>query len=515
MRKRHETAARGDSALEADRSRVRRWSLAGCGASLLWLVLHAVAPGFLPEVAWIPGAITLTLGSWAARRTARSGGLVPAGRRFWNHIALATLLVIPGSCLLNGINTHVLPPAVPVLVAAVTPIAAALLLVIWALLRLPSTHRAPGEALRLGLDAATVMVVAATVLWEFQIRPMIGSDPQLRTVIGPLVLCVICLGAVLAVVKLVLAGTDAVASRSLQALGLLVLIGALSSAVTRLLENDDRWLGVGPLVSTVEGALVAWAALRSPEPSAGSRGRRRRFSFLPYAAVAAIDVLLITTLTGRVSASVVIGSIVVTALVVGRQILAFLDNGRLIDSLHEHRRMLEYQATHDPLTGLANRALFYDSVSAACAATPDAAPPAVLLIDLDGFKPINDTLGHAAGDALLIEVARRLERAVRQDDRVARLGGDEFAVLLPGADDARATGIADRILGALQEPVRTHGATVRVGASIGIAAYTDGDDAESLTRHADLAMYRAKAAGKNRYATHGAEGDPLAALAVP
>ncbi|MDI6104783.1 diguanylate cyclase [Actinoplanes sp. NEAU-A12] len=485
-----------------DRRLISTGLLAACGASALWLVVQALAPGWLPNIAWVPGGFALVLGACAAWRIARPGAVTVAGRRFWAQIAVGTALVTPGACLINAVNSGAVRATTANLVVAASFVAVALLLTIWALLRLPVADHARGQAVRLGLDAATIMVVAATVLWEFQVRPMIGSDPQLRTVIGPLLVCVICLGAVLAVVKLMLSGTDAVSIRSLQALGLLVLIGALGSAVTRILENEARWLGVGPLISTVEGVLVVWAALQPPAAVAVPADRRSTFSVMPYVAVAAIDVLLLShTVSGRQNTALVIGSVLVTTVVVGRQIFAFRANADLIDSLREHRRMLQHQATHDPLTGLANRALFYEQVSVACARHDTA----VLLLDLDGFKPVNDTLGHAAGDELLIEVARRLRDAAPRPWLVARLGGDEFAVLLPSADQETAREAADRIIAAMQPPVDTHGVTLQVRMSIGIAAYTDGDDAESLIRHADLAMYEAKAAGKNRHATYTAE----------
>ncbi|AEV84554.1 putative signaling protein [Actinoplanes sp. SE50] len=493
----HRSAPRGDQRF------VWAGLLAACATSALWLVVQALNPGWLPNVAWIPGGVTLLLGAWAAWRIARRGAASADGRRFWTQIAIGTALVTPGACLINAVNTGALPAAAAVLVVAVSFIAVALLLMIGALLRLPVADRARGQAVRLGLDAATIMVVAATVLWEYQVRPMIGSDPQLRTVIGPLLVCAICMGAVLAVVKLMLAGTDAVSVRSLQALGLLVLIGALASALTRILEHDARWLGVGPLISTVEGVLVVVAAGQPPAAAGAAADRRSTFSVMPYVAVGVIDsLLLIHTLNGRQNTAMVIGSVLVTVVVVGRQIIAFRDNTHLIDSLREHRRMLQHQATHDPLTGLANRALFYEDVSAACA-QHDAT---VLLLDLDGFKPVNDTFGHAAGDALLVEVGRRLRDTAAQAQRVARLGGDEFAVLLPSSDQDTARTAADRIIAALRPPIATHGVTLPVRMSIGIAVYTDGDDAESLIRHADLAMYEAKAAGKNRHATYTAEG---------
>ena len=163
---------------------------------------------------------------------------------------------------------------------------------------------------------------------------------------------------------------------------------------------------------------------------------------------------------------------------------------------------LAFQAAHDALTGLANRALFLDRVTVALERTRrDPGAVAVLLLDLDRFKVVNDSMGHSVGDVLLVAVAERLRGVVRPGDTVARLGGDEFTMLcesLNGEIDAVA--IADRIMAALEEPFEAHGSEFFVTASIGIAVATGEDQtAESLIRDADTAMYRAKAAGKNRW----------------
>jgi diguanylate cyclase (GGDEF)-like protein len=163
-------------------------------------------------------------------------------------------------------------------------------------------------------------------------------------------------------------------------------------------------------------------------------------------------------------------------------------------------RELVRQALTDPLTGLANRALFNDRVVHALArAGRDPGRVATMLIDLDGFKLVNDGLGHGAGDAVLVAVADRLRNAVRDGDTVARLGGDEFAVLL---EDVRtpeeANAAALRMLAALATPVSAP-TEVFVGASIGVATATTEDDAGTLLRHADIAMYIAKARGKGQH----------------
>jgi diguanylate cyclase (GGDEF)-like protein/PAS domain S-box-containing protein len=158
---------------------------------------------------------------------------------------------------------------------------------------------------------------------------------------------------------------------------------------------------------------------------------------------------------------------------------------------------LRRQANTDPLTGLLNRTAFSDRLAAATEAIDADAPPAVLFVDVDDFKTVNDTLGHAAGDDLLVTVASRLTADVRADDVVARLGGDEFAVLLTFADGERLRDVADRLLTALRVPMELAGTTVTVTASIGGALGAPGDTAERLLHSADTAMYSAKRSGKD------------------
>jgi diguanylate cyclase (GGDEF)-like protein/PAS domain S-box-containing protein len=164
---------------------------------------------------------------------------------------------------------------------------------------------------------------------------------------------------------------------------------------------------------------------------------------------------------------------------------------------------LQRLAHFDTLTGLPNRKLFMDRLSQALArARRDGTPLAVLFCDLDGFKRINDTLGHAQGDDLLREVAVRLQRRIRDGDTVARFGGDEYTIILSQLTRAGdAALVARKLLGELSSPIQLGGMTVQVTASIGIAIWPrDGDDQEALVRCADMAMYRAKALGPNELA---------------
>jgi diguanylate cyclase (GGDEF)-like protein len=158
-------------------------------------------------------------------------------------------------------------------------------------------------------------------------------------------------------------------------------------------------------------------------------------------------------------------------------------------------------ARHDALTALPNRTLFLDRVQqAVLRSRRSSAAIAVLFLDLDGFKGVNDRFGHAEGDELLKVVSARLASCVRAGDSVARLGGDEFAVLVEGVDDvAELDELCQRVLQSLRAEVVIHGHEVVVGASIGVAVADADDDAAGLLRNADMAMYRAKALGKDRY----------------
>ncbi len=168
---------------------------------------------------------------------------------------------------------------------------------------------------------------------------------------------------------------------------------------------------------------------------------------------------------------------------------------RVTTRVRRQMEEIEHQAFHDALTELPNRALFHDRVEQALrAARRTGGCVAVMVMDLDRFKEVNDTLGHECGDRLLVQAGHNLRRPLRAADTVARLGGDEFGVLAPGlagADDALA--LAERLRGALEQPHRIAGVEVDVDASIGIALFPrDGEDVATLLRHADIAMYMSK-----------------------
>ena len=173
-----------------------------------------------------------------------------------------------------------------------------------------------------------------------------------------------------------------------------------------------------------------------------------------------------------------------------------------ITEIKERQEKIEHMAYHDPLTALPNRQLFYDRISVAIKHSQrNKLKISVLFIDLDNFKKINDSYGHAVGDMLLKQVAQNIKHSCRSDDTVARIGGDEFAALLPEIETEKdIIEIAKRIVSLLAQPYEIEGHKCYIGASIGITVYpTDGKTPDDLIKNADIAMYSAKTVGKNRY----------------
>lgn len=179
--------------------------------------------------------------------------------------------------------------------------------------------------------------------------------------------------------------------------------------------------------------------------------------------------------------------------------------GLLADVTDRRQTMseFEYLAHHDTLTGLPNRAAFWDAVRRIL---DEGRPAALVLVDLDHFKPVNDDHGHDFGDRLLIEVAARLRSTVRRSDIVARLGGDEFALLCPDFHGGRDERIVVRVLAALAEPYQIQGRHIGISASAGIASIGPGESSDQLYARADGALYAAKRAGRNRVVTAGGPG---------
>lgn len=197
-------------------------------------------------------------------------------------------------------------------------------------------------------------------------------------------------------------------------------------------------------------------------------------------------------------------AVIVTPFVVFQAVVGYQQTTlELLDQVHKQRDQIQQLATHDQLTGLPLPSLAADRLQVALHAARRAGKKvALLFIDLDDFKRVNDTLGHEAGDHALKEIARRLLKSIRAEDTAARVGGDEFIVVVGGLPDDRVPAqIAERAIRAISAPIDYAGQQTSVGVSIGIGLFPDhADDAQSLRRAADAAMYRMKRTGTNQFA---------------
>jgi diguanylate cyclase (GGDEF)-like protein len=251
------------------------------------------------------------------------------------------------------------------------------------------------------------------------------------------------------------------------------------AVTTSLWDGVPRWTIARELYGFPVAVLVG---LSVDEQMAGARAQMR--VTLTWAVFGSLLVVILTGLLGRMSWQLVQARV------------------REGEAKLKHAQRVEYLAYHDGLTGLPNRSMFSKVLNQSISeAHRYDRRLAVAFLDLDRFKQINDTLGHEAGDQLLKEVGARLKGCVRDSDTVARLGGDEFVVLLPELKDEKyAAIVAQKILAAAAKPFSLMGQEFRVTASIGISTYPqDGQDEQTLTKNADIAMYQAKAEGKNNF----------------
>ncbi len=252
-----------------------------------------------------------------------------------------------------------------------------------------------------------------------------------------------------------------------------------SNLITFKEDGIRRYISARPLHNY---PLVVIAGLSQAEQLAVTQHKRE--NYLQWAAGGSIMSVLLIGILGYMS----------TQLAQSRR--------RALQAQIEHAERIEHLAYHDALTSLPNRSLFAKLLEQAIQQGQRYQRQfAVLFLDLDRFKHINDTLGHAAGDQLLREVSQRLRDCLRASDTVARQGGDEFVILLPEFQDSTfVVTVAEKILAAVDRPFMLHGKEFQVTTSIGISLFPqDGMDEQSLTKHADLAMYRAKELGKNKY----------------
>jgi diguanylate cyclase (GGDEF)-like protein len=451
-----------------------------------WFVVNLVHPAGPAWLLWVTMPFYGPLVSVVFWRTSRQASLAEPTRRFWRHLTPVPALVGAGQMAQTyELLTHPVQRASdngPVLLVLE---GLAVVFLSYALIRLPMGESRPGAATRKALDSGTAALAAGVFIWRFGTSATVRSGLT-ADVVASLVLALLAIIAVFALAKAVLADYAALDSRGLKLLAVAVLSGVLMPMLQPLIADGRLWVTQVnlPMIFCL-GALAAQSQWTAATGRARVK-RRRTYSVMPYTAVAAVDGLLVWEAWrgGDDLFSVVCGAVLLTGLVVFRQVTALRDNDRLVERL-------DHAATHDALTGLGNRALFHQRLDTALAAG-DGHPVQVALIDLDGFKEVNDSLGHEAGDLLLVTVAAALRECVRSGDTAARLGGDEFVLVLDGADRAEADRMADRLAGALRAPVMAAGQRLQVRASIGIAGGVAGDDPAALLRRADAAMYAAK-----------------------
>ncbi|MFI5496102.1 EAL domain-containing protein [Actinoplanes sp. NPDC051859] len=473
-----------------------------------------------PAWGWAPAIVATGLAGWACWRTAKAPGLGAVTARVWRSLAVVCVFVILG---VAGDTRHyaVHPGTIDQEHDVPTSIAYALAMVVllWTLLWLPLSTRAREDRVivRFLLDAATVTVTLGIFSWYFITQVFDAWGDGDGTTVPIIAVTALGLVGSLAFVKVAVSGFGGLDRVALRLLAVGAAVSAAGGPLFPIFADPQP--GVSGSMMFVPATLlcVVFAAdrqrraahLEVPVPQGDS------FSIVTYVAVACTDGLLLVVGSGagQVVLTVALAAVVLTALVVARQINALAENGRLLRrvdasliELNSFQDQLEHRATHDALTDLANRTLFEQRTREALAAADGSGTEAdtlsLALIDLDDFKAINDRLGHAVGDALLVVVADRLREAVRVDDVVARLGGDEFGLLLHGLRSDEATEVLDRIAESLTRPVDALGYDLLVKASIGLAEVWPDASPQELLRRADLAMYAAKERGKGRHAVY-------------
>ncbi|GID30759.1 GGDEF domain-containing protein [Paractinoplanes brasiliensis] len=471
------------------------WVLTGC----LLILTAAGDANRQVQLFWLfqpPLDLVLVYSSWRVYRIST----MPA-RRFWAVLTLvaATFTIGDTSQVVLALRGHDQWSTVggPIQSGC---FAVGVGVLIVAMLAHPMPGRSRREMLAFWLDAATVLIGGAVVAWCFAVAP---SEPG--NVLSTLVSGAVILTSGFAAVKLVLSG-----NAPMHRFAALPMIGSavvntigffLAPAADGPMPAHVYAVRLLPSMLILIGPRLQEIVVRDSEATTSGTRRRKPYSLLPYGSIAVAFASVLVVLPDKPSTRLwgaLTGLGLIFALVVCRQLAAFHDNTRLIErldatlaELREHEVRLRRQAETDGLTGLANRTHFHDQVAPALPGRIG-----VLLIDLDGFKAVNDTLGHAAGDTLLIGVAEKLRSSVRPGDLAARLGGDEFAVLLRDCDTGEAVRTADRILAALEEPIPFEGTAVHANASIGVACAAPGDDVGGLLHRADTAMYAAKRDGK-------------------
>jgi diguanylate cyclase (GGDEF)-like protein len=468
----------------------------------LLLLVHATLEGgsltqsFLYDIVGASAVAMVFVGVWQNR---------PDRRLPWILMAVGQGLFVAGDLLWNWyeiVGEDPFPSMADALYLAGYPfIALGLMLLI---------RRRLGDGDRGGLlDAAILTTAAAIMSWTFLMQPQLGTTDvdslslaiSLAYPIADLLLIGVAMG---------LLTTPGARTASFRILGASLALLLVADQVYALQTFEGTYVSGSPLDSVylVSYLLFGAAALhpsmrRLTEPHPVTVTWLGPVRLICLAAAMVTGPLLVTIGPAADSGLVVVaaGTALLSLLVLAR--LAGLV-GILARDVAKRRALeaqLSYQAFHDPLTGLVNRRRFVEAAESALGSGSMPGSVAALFLDLDDFKTVNDSLGHAAGDELLVAVADRIRNGLRASDMAARLGGDEFGILLrdiPNASFAKA--VADRLLENLDQPFTVAGVSVEVGASVGIAVDSPSmRTVDDLLGDADVAMYQAKALGKGRH----------------
>jgi diguanylate cyclase (GGDEF)-like protein len=495
-----------------------RLTLSGTAVAVLLgfalLALYPITHVGSPAIGHLNGGLSLTLTTATIHLMCAQTELDRAARRFWRRLEAGMGLMGVGFLLAGfSLTSKPIPldvtPQFPAYV--MLPLVVGVSVYLWALVWLPVGARNRMDRVRLAVDGVTAVLGGAAIVWYFGVHPVLAHDgSQTFSALGMLGSCV---PAAVLVIKVFLNNGGPVERRALRLLAWSAVCATVSGTLLAVVPYTMAKLTSSLVLLPLSGTLVAAAAYYQLTGSPAGSINRPKPRILPYLAVFTVIGLLLRVAVdpigwgGRI---VILAAVAIIALVVLQQFLAIRENTSLLRNLRGQEERLHHEATHDSLTGLANRALFDERLRAAASGSH---PVGVLLIDLDDFKTVNDTLGHGTGNDLLIAFADIVRGAIRADDLAARLGGDEFAVLLTGdVSDA----VAHRLLEALQAPVTAGGHQLVVKASIGGAVAQPHDGPEDLLRHADVAMYEAKSRGKAGYVHYspGMEEPVLAHMQV-
>ncbi|HWS31801.1 MAG TPA: EAL domain-containing protein [Actinoplanes sp.] len=453
---------------------------------LVWLLVR----GDDVFLGYLGGPIALAVGVYACHRIAAATGLVRPAIRFWRILEIAGVLLLTTACVALARANNDAGMSLWVAV----PLMSGVLLMMSAFLTLPAAARTASGWLRAALDGLTVAVAAGLIFWY----GVLDLAPRDTSLTARIVAAVVGVGGVL---LLVVIGKSAARPDSVVAPAALrvLTIGPLTCVCGTFLQiagSEGARMAVSTLALPLTGGALALGAhlqrraLERPVPVAPASGRSL-FNLLPMLAVASTAGLVISVsaqdLTHRQQV-IIVGAVLIAGFVVTRQLLSLRENTVALRGIRRQQAELERLALSDNLTGLPNRVRFTVALTERLAAGE---PAAALLIDIDDFKMINDTIGPAAGDQLLYAVSQRLRNQCSPGEMPARLGGDEFAVLLPGP-----AGAVERLLAAFADPFAIADQQLLLHASAGVAVAEPGETADEVLRNADIAMYAAKENGK-------------------